>query len=170
MAPAGFAAVQTASTSYLFYTNTLGELAYLKSQSQNEAESSGYYTPKTIKVGGLRVLVSGQSSQIAAISYTWKDKEEIRVYFVSNSGVLQELATTEYDMAKTEEGQWNYGSPGGDQAITSPSSFAASVKVESGKQDQLKVYYTVGSDLTKVWCTWQALGETDWRTRKITRN
>lgn len=134
--------------------------------------------------------MSGQSSQIAAISYTWKDKEEvlrnpshriicglvanlpvkIRVYFVSNSGVLQELATTEYDMAKTEEGQWNYGSPGGDQAITSPSSFAASVKVESGKQDQLKVYYTVGSDLTKVWCTWQALGETDWRTRKITRN
>ena len=75
------AAVQSQARSYLFYSRPNGELAYLKSQTEEEASAETATVPLYKKANIILddnvVVANTKSPQIAALSYTLHGHHEV---------------------------------------------------------------------------------------------
>lgn len=61
----------------MFYSRPNGELAYLKSQAEQESNAPLYKSANII-VGGNVVVANTKSPQIAAVSYSLKGHDQVR--------------------------------------------------------------------------------------------
>ncbi|MCJ1374232.1 hypothetical protein MMC20_005464 [Loxospora ochrophaea] len=152
------AAIQSQDGSYLFYSQPeTGALAYLKSQWDKEA-GAPLYQPIKIAIEKKVQHANAKSPQIAAVSYKSPNGPELRVYYISDDGTLQELC-------QSNGGPWFHGSLNDSEIKASPKSLLTA-SVDHNNKGQLKVYYNVDKDM-HMRCAWVNVNESSWANKKI---